>query len=173
MTAIDNELASTFLAYSRSRMIGQNWPNMRECVESLTDDQIWSRPNEASNSIGNLLLHLNGNLSQLLLVTFNGMEDKRDRPREFKASEQPSGAELLRRLGATLELVDQVFARLTPDDLLRPCMIMGRQMRGLDLIYRVVEHFGMHYGQIIYGTKAITARDLGFYKEPVKTVAAK
>ena len=75
ISATDSELATRFLAYSRSRMIGQNWPNLRECVESLSDGQIWSRPNEASNSIGNLLLHLNGNLSQLVLVTFNGVED--------------------------------------------------------------------------------------------------
>ena len=166
---LDSELATCFLAYSRSRMIGQNWPNMRECVESLTDEQIWSRPNEASNSIGNLLLHLNGNLTQLFLVRFTGIEDNRDRPREFKAIEEPSGAELLRRLGATLEQVDQALAHLTPEDLLQSYTILGRQMRGLDVIYRVVEHFGMHYGQIIYATKAITAKDLGFYKEPAKT----
>lgn len=163
VSSIDSELATHFLAYSRSRMIGQNWPNLRECIESLSDEQIWSRPNEASNSIGNLVLHLNGNLTQLLLVTFDGIEDKRDRPREFAAVEQPSGAELINRLGATIELVDQLFVRLTPDDLLRSYTIMGRPMSGLNVIYRVVEHFGQHYGQIIYITKSLTGKDLGFY----------
>jgi uncharacterized damage-inducible protein DinB len=169
----DHELASSFLAFARTRMIGQNWPNLRTCVESLTDEQIWSRPNEVSNSVGNLVLHLNGNLGQLFLTIFTGAKDTRDRPREFHAIEQPSGAELLRRLAPTMEAVDQLLARLTPEDLLRSYNVSGKQMRGIDLIFRIVEHFGLHYGQIIYITKALTGRDLGFYVEPAKTSPAR
>jgi uncharacterized damage-inducible protein DinB len=173
MTTTDSELASSFLAFARTRMVGQNWPNLRTCVESLTDEQIWSRPNEASNSVGNLVVHLNGNLGQLFLTIFTGAEDKRDRPREFKAIEQPSGAELIRRLAPTMEAVDKVLASLTPEELLRYYNVLGKQMRGIDLVFRIVEHYGLHYGQIIYITKSLTGRDLGFYAEPAKTSPAK
>ena len=65
------ELAALFLDFSRRKLMEEFWPRIRECVESLTDEQIWWRPNPASNSVGNLLLHLNGNLGQWLVASFN------------------------------------------------------------------------------------------------------
>jgi hypothetical protein len=44
-----------------------------------------------------------------------------------------------------------------------------RRVRGLDAVYHVVEHFGIHYGQILYIAKTLTARDLGFYRVLNKT----
>ncbi len=160
--AIDSELAARFLEFSRKRLMEQNWPNLRACVESLTEEQIWWRANEASNSIGNLLLHLNGNVGHWPVASFNGLESNRNRPLEFNAQEQPSAAELLRRLGATLDQAAQVLARLTAAELLAPYTVQGIHTRGLDAVYRAVEHFGLHYGQIAYITKELQAKDLGF-----------
>jgi hypothetical protein len=87
--------ASLFLDFSRDKLLGQYWPRMRSCVESLTDEQIWWRPNGASNSVGNLLLHLNGNVGQWLVASFNRIEDARNRPAEFDAL---SSSENLTRL---------------------------------------------------------------------------
>lgn len=157
-----SQLASSFLDFARKRLIEQNWPNLRAAVEQLTDEQVWWRPNEASNSIGNLLLHLNGNMGQLVLVPFHGAEDNRNRPLEFKPEEQPSGTELLQRLGATMQLTDQILARLTADDLLATYTIRGVQISGIALVFRFAEHFALHYGQILYITKTLTATDLGF-----------
>ena len=114
----------------------------QECVAPLTEEQVWWRPNDASNSIGNLLLHLNGNVGQWLVASFNKDEDKRDRPAEFAAQSGLTAAELLARLGATLDEAGKVLARLTVDDLLAPCEIQGYHMHGLDAVYHVVEHFG-------------------------------
>jgi hypothetical protein len=172
-TAPTPELTTLFLDFSRRKLMEQYWPRLRECVESLTDEQIWWRPNPASNSIGNLLLHLNGNVGQWIVASFNRLKDKRDRPHEFNEREQPSGAELLLRLGATLDQAAEVLARLTAADLLAPHMgpyaIQGYDVHGLQAIYQVVEHFGLHYGQIVYITKMLTAKDMGFYKELNKT----
>ena len=85
MTATDADVTALFLDFSRNKLIDQYWPRLRGCVESLTDDQIRWRPNDASNSIGNLMLHLNGNVRQWLVDSFNREEDKRDRPSEFAA----------------------------------------------------------------------------------------
>src|SRR5688572_26859642 len=73
-------LTDTFLAYSRHTLVDEYWPRLRQCVESLTDAQTWWRPNDATNSIGNLLLHLNGNVRQWLVTSFTGATDGRDRP---------------------------------------------------------------------------------------------
>jgi Protein of unknown function (DUF1572) len=169
MTAIDNKLATLFLDFTRERLFGQYWPRLRECVAPLSTEQVWWRPNDASNSIGNLILHLNGNVGQWLVASFNKDEDRRNRPAEFAAREGAGADELLARLGAILDAGAVVVDRLTVDELLAPYEIQGYHVHGLDAVYRVVEHFGLHYGQIAYITKSLTGRDLGFYKELNKT----
>ncbi len=169
MAENDNQLASVFLEFSRTKLFGQFWPRMKECVAPLTAEQVWWRPNEASNSIGNLLLHLDGNVRQWLVDSFNKNQDQRDRPAEFATQSGLSAAELLARLGATLDEAAKVLDRLTVDELLAPYEIQGYHVRGLDAVYQVVEHFGLHYGQIVYIVKSLLAKDLGFYKELSKT----
>jgi uncharacterized damage-inducible protein DinB len=165
----DPALASLFLEFSRKKLLGQYWPRLRECVESLTDEQVWWRPNEASNSIGNLILHLNGNVRQWLVDSFNRSEDQRDRPAEFSQREGLSAAALLEKLAATMDQAAAVLARLTTEDLLAPYEIQGYHVTGLDAVYQVVEHFGLHYGQIAYITKGLEGKDLGFYRELART----
>jgi hypothetical protein len=169
MAANDSQLASLFLEYSRQKLYGRFWPRMKECIAPLTAEQIWWRPNNASNSIGNLLLHLDGNVRQWLVDSFNRNEDERNRSAEFAAQSGLSATELLARLGATLDEAAKVLDRLTVDELLAPYEIQGYHVHGLDAVYQVVEHFGLHYGQIIYITKSLLAKDLGFYKELNKT----
>src|SRR5437870_7415826 len=95
-------IGHVFLEFSRRKLLEQYWPRLRRCVESLTDEQVWWRPNDASNSIGNLVLHLNGNVSQWLIVPFGGGTDSRDRPGEFADRGSLSGRDLLARLGETM-----------------------------------------------------------------------
>jgi uncharacterized damage-inducible protein DinB len=152
-----------FLEFSRNKLIAQYWPRLRSAVATLTDEQIWWRPNDASNSIGNLILHLNGNIRQWLVASFNGLEDQRDRPAEFNATGDLAAADLLARLGETMDEAAKVLKRLTPEDLLATMHIQGYTVTGLGAVYQVVEHFGLHYGQILYITKMQAGRDLGFY----------
>jgi hypothetical protein len=159
------DLTLTFLAFSRDKLLDQYWPRLRASVESLTGDQLWWRPNDASNSIGNLVLHLNGNVRQWLVASFNQQDDTRDRPAEFAGRDRIPAPALLDRLAATMDEAAQVLARLTADDLAAPMQIQGYNVTGLAAVYQVVEHFGLHYGQIVYITKMLQARDLGFYKE--------
>ena len=169
MTAHDSEFTTLFLDCSRLKLLGESWPRLRTCVESLTDEQVWWRPNAQSNSIGNLILHLNGNVRQWLVSSFNRLENHRDRPAEFDALEGLTAAQLLARLGGTMDEAAKVLDRLTVEDLLAPFEIQGHTWRGLDAVYHVVEHFALHYGQIAYITKTLCAKDLGFYRELNKT----
>jgi hypothetical protein len=108
-------------------------------------------------------------VQQWLVASFNRDEDKRNRPAEFAAKEGGTAAELLDRLGATLDEAAAVLDRLTTAELIAPYEIQGYHVHGLDAVYQVVEHFGLHHGQIIYITKLLSAKDLGFYKELSKT----
>ena len=152
-----------FLEFSRNKLLEEYWPRLQTCVESLTDEQVWWRPNDSSNSIGNLLLHLNGNVWQWLVASFNRLEDTRDRPAEFSEHAGLPSPALLATLDATIAEASGVLSRLTEADLLASFEIQGYHLRGLDAVYQVVEHFALHYGQILYITKMIRGQDLGFY----------
>lgn len=120
-----------------------------------------------------MILHLNGNVRQWLVASFNRKEDQRNRPAEFDERQLISVSALLDRLGATIEEGSEVLARLTADDLVARYEIQGYNVSGLDAVYQVVEHFGLHYGQIVYITKSLRGADLGFYSELNKTGRAR
>lgn len=169
MPTTTSNTTTLFLEFSRSKLLEQYWPRLRACVESLSDEQVWWRPNEASNSIGNLVLHLNGNVRQWLIASFNHLDDGRDRPAEFNERSAIPRSVLISRLGATMEEASQVLAHLTEADLLSTFEIQGYKVSGLQAVYQVIEHFGLHYGQITYITKMLRDQDLGFYRELEKT----
>lgn len=161
----DASVVAAFLQFSKDKLLDEYWPRLRDCVESLTDEQVWWRPNEASNSIGNILLHLNGNVRQWLVTSFNKSEDNRVRAAEFTQRTSIARSKLIDQLEATLQEAAAVLSRLTEADLLRKHEIQGYDVSGLQTVYHVVEHFSMHYGQIVYLTKMLEGKDLGFYRE--------
>jgi hypothetical protein len=169
MTTSDASLAAFFLQFSRNKLLNQYWPRLRGCVESLSDEQVWWRPNPACNSVGNLLLHLNGNVGQWLVASFNKLDDARNRPAEFNERRRIPGKQLLEQLGETMQDAANVLERLTPDDLAATYHIQGYTVSGLDAVYQVVEHFGLHYGQVLFITKQLRGEDLGLYRELANT----
>jgi uncharacterized damage-inducible protein DinB len=160
---------TAFLEFSRHKLVGEYWPRLRGAVESLSEDELWWRPNEASNSVGNLLLHLDGNVRQWLIASFGRLEDARDRPLEFRERRGIEASTLLRTLGTTLDEASEVLTSLTDGDLRATLHIQGDTVTGLQAVYHVVEHFGTHYGQILYITKMLHGKDLGFYRELDRT----
>jgi hypothetical protein len=157
--------ATLFLEFSRQKLLKQYWPRLRACVESLTDEQVWWRPNDASNSTGTILLHLNGNVRQWLVASFNRREDTRDRPAEFSGNTLIPRGDLLEQLGTTMQEAAEVLSRLAEVDLLAPMEVQGYNVTGMAAVYQVVEHFGLHFGQVLYVTKMLRGEDLGFYRE--------
>ena len=138
-------------------------PRIVECLGQLSDEEIWWRPNEASNSVGNLLLHLAGNVRQWIVSGVGGEPDTRDRQREFDERTAIPRDELLAKLRAVLEESDAALARLDTATLCDLVTIQGRELTVLGAVYHVVEHFGMHTGQIILLSKALSGDDLKFY----------
>lgn len=162
-TSPTGDVAIAFIAKSRSLLSTEYLPKIERCVNLLTDEQIWWRPNPESNSVGNLLLHLAGNVRQWIVCGLGGAVDFRERQQEFDQRSVIPGEELLSKLKNTLAEVDTVLAGVDGVSLLQRRTIQGCDVMVLDAIYHVVEHFSMHAGQIILLAKAFTNNDLKFY----------
>jgi uncharacterized damage-inducible protein DinB len=133
-------------------------------IAPLTIEQIWWRPNEASNSIGNLMLHLAGNVREWIVGGVGGQTISRDRDREFSTRGSLSAAELTARLRSVVEEACDVIGQVSDPMLQEFRSIQRFDTTVFGAIYHVVEHFAMHTGQIILLAKAQTGRDAGFYK---------
>jgi uncharacterized damage-inducible protein DinB len=152
---------------SRSRYwLTKEYPiKIRRCTDALPPDALWARPNEGSNSIGNLVTHLAGNVTEWILGGVGAQTIGRDRAAEFKQRSGADAAKLLSYLDGTLEKADKVLARLTASDLERTLVIQGRETTVMSAIYHVVEHFAMHTGQIILLTKMHAPDKIHFYED--------
>lgn len=162
-----------FLRHARFRLREDYPVKISSALAELTDEQIWWRPNEASNSAGNLILHLCGNVRQWIIAGVGGAVDARDRDREFIEPCQISKEELLTLLSATLSEVDEVLTRLEKEmaasqsdaPLQREIVPQGFAQTVLDAIFHVVEHFSYHTGQIVFIAKLLAAERIRFYDD--------
>ena len=158
-----NEVGQAFISEARSLLLTDYLPKLERCAAALSDQQIWWRANLQSNSIGNLLLHLSGNVRQWIVVGLGGSPDQRDRDAEFAQRDIIPRDELIKRLRQTLNEVDATLAAFDAHRLLERFTIQKSDVSALAAIFHVVEHFSMHTGQIILLTKLLTATDLHFY----------
>jgi len=161
--------ATEFLAISRGYLATEYPTKLRAAVEALPADALWWRANDQSNSVGNLLLHLDGNVRQWI-VSGVGSEpvsapSERDRAGEFAARSGPEAAELLARLAGTLRDADAVLAALAPHALMERRVIQGEEVTVLEAIYHVVEHFSLHLGQVIWAAKMHAPGAIRFYED--------
>jgi uncharacterized damage-inducible protein DinB len=169
---MEHAVAHSFVAEARRLLAEDYLPKIERCLERLREDDLWWRPNEESNSVGNLLLHLEGNARQWIVCGVGGAADRRERQTEFDAgkdrqpddSELPTARELFERLRATIEEVNEVLSRLDAPRLLERRSIQSlKEVEVLTAVFHVIEHFSMHTGQIIQLTKMRAGRDLAFY----------
>lgn len=156
-------VARAFLDRAIDFLTGEYLPKIERCLEQLSDEQIWWRANEQSNSIGNLLLHLCGNARQWIVCGLGSAPDTRTRDAEFARRDPLERAELLSLLRSTLGDVENVLRDLDPSTLLEKQKIQGHDVDVLEAVFHVTEHFSMHTGQILLLTKLLTATDLRFY----------
>jgi uncharacterized damage-inducible protein DinB len=160
----DYAISRTFLAHAANFLLRDYLPKLERCLERLTDEQIWWRPNEESNSIGNLILHLCGNARQWIVTEIGAEPHTRDRDAEFAQRDTIPRDELLALLRSTLSEVETVLNTLDPEVLLDRRTIQGNDVDILEAIFHVTEHFSMHTGQIIMLTKMMTSSDLRLYE---------
>ena len=152
-SATASDVGSMFLARSRYLLATEYRTKLRCAVEALPPELVWWRPNDSSNSVGNLVLHLVGNLRQWVVSGLGGTPDVRKRAAEFATRDGLRTPELVAEIERTLAEVDQVLSTLTPAGLLEHRSIQGTDVTVFDAVLTVVQHFSHHLGQIIWIAK--------------------
>ncbi len=133
------------------------------CLTKLDENEIWHSPNSSSNSIGNLVLHLEGNIRQYILSSLGGKTDQRNRDLEFEPGRNIKSSELSERINRVIERSIQTITDQDQESLMKRRIVQGFDLSGIGIIIHVVEHLSYHTGQIAYWTKAMKNTDLGFY----------
>ena len=159
-----------FLDYS-AKKLQQLGSRIETCLNTLNQDQVWARGSDNENAVGNLVLHLCGNVRQWIVSGVGGQPDMRDRDAEFLARGGVSVADLAERLRQTVEEAVAVVSAVPAERFTERIVVQNYPVTVLEAIYHVVEHFSMHTGQIIFATKMLTGSDLGFYRH-LRTTAA-
>jgi len=165
MKSSRDSVAALTLEFARTSL-EKDLGKIRECLRLLSPQDIWWRPNAASNSAGNLCLHLCGNMRQWIVSGLGGARDVRVRDKEFSERGPLPRAFLLRKLDRTVAEALRVIGRLAPADLTRKRIIQGFHVTGYGALAQVVAHFSHHTGQITYLTKLRQGRDLKLTRLP-------
>jgi uncharacterized damage-inducible protein DinB len=163
------DVADVFIDRSRRLLRDDYLGKIGQCIDVLDDDDVWWRANKTSNSVGNLLLHLRGNVTQWIIGGVGKRSAERDRQSEFDERTHRPRHELLDALAKTISEADRILAALDSATLLEPRHIQGYHVTVLEAIFHVVEHFSMHTGQIIMVTKWRTGRDLRLWRPESST----
>ena len=161
-------LEADFLT-SAADKLAENLGRIESCLKELRPASLWARDSENENAIGNLLLHLEGNVRQWILSGLGTRPDERDRPSEFSARSGGNASELFAKLRATVDDALSLIGSLPHGRLAEKVCIQGFETTVLSAIFHVVEHFSGHTYQIILLTKRFTGKDLGFYSYLDKT----
>ena len=157
-----------FLTSAADKLV-ENLDRIEACLTELPPPSLWARDSESENAVGNLLLHLEGNVRQWILSGIGAEPDERDRPSEFSARTGASGSALLAKLSGTVGEAVALIRSLPHTRLADEVSIQGFNTTVLSAIFHVVEHFSGHTYQIILLTKRFTKKDLGFYSYLDKT----
>ena len=160
---VTNAIHRTLIAEVKRRIITESVPRIKKCLSQLTEEEIWHRPNENVVSVGNLVLHLCGNLRQWVLSGLGDAPDQRQRDREFHQTDPISACELVQRMDTLMEEVVRVLDQLTPQDLVTVRPVQAYQETGVAILMHVTEHFSYHTGQITYYVKTRKNVDLQYY----------
>ena len=156
-----------FLTHSCNKLT-QFTGHIEACLLRLDSAQIWSRPGESQNSIGNLILHLAGNVRQWICANIGDQPDVRRRDEEFHPLPRMETPRLMANLNAAVRDALAILENLPPARLTEIVATQDGERTVLEVIYQVVGHFQQHGGQIIYATKLLTGGDLKLYTQAQK-----
>ena len=158
-----DSLSSEFIEKSLSHM-DENLPRITKCLDDLSEEEVWKRPNKSSNSIGNLILHLCGNIRQYIISSLGKQPDTRERDLEFEYTGGQQKAQLIQKLSSTLAEAKSIIRSQDEESLLKVRKVQGFEHSGVGIIIHVTEHLSYHTGQIAFYTKLLKDKDLGFYE---------
>ncbi len=144
-------------------MVEESIPRTIQCLEMLEDEDVWFRPNEVSNSVGNLVLHVIGNARQWILSGLGGIPDTRDRDWEFAPDTRVATPELITMLQTLETELTEAIQAITAKQLVNSYGVQGFDETGIGILVHAAEHFSYHVGQITYFVKARKGASTGYY----------
>ncbi|MGH9357068.1 MAG: DUF1572 family protein [Terriglobia bacterium] len=159
-------MTASFLAEARRLLEKHYLPRIAQCLKQLGEEDLWWRPNPASNSAGNLTLHLAGNVRQWIVSGLGGKPDLRDRSREFDERGPMPARLLFARLRKAVQEACTVLSGLGSAELHTVYAIQKHRVTGFQAVSHVTDHFAYHSGQIAFITKLRLGQDLGFTRLP-------
>ena len=163
---METTLGQVFIAFSIAKL-QQYSSEIGRCLNRLGDDQIWSIGSDNENAVGNLVLHLCGNVQQRI-GAIAGRPDSRVRESEFAARGGASRSELAEIMRHTADDAISVMSAIPEERLLERVVTGEFHQTILESVYHMETHFALHSGQIFFATKNMTGEDLGFYKPPAR-----
>lgn len=149
MAPTTEELAQAVVAEAENRL-EESLTKIKHCLNQLNDEQVWWRQSEPQNSIGNIILHLCGNLRQWIVAGVGSEADTRHRPSEFSERGPIPKNELLGRLEGGVREACAALAAAGPEQLLKSRRIQGSDVTGIGAIFDSVPHFVGHMHQVVY-----------------------
>lgn len=158
MKSLTEELIKQTIFY-----LDANTPRIKACLNELTETEIWESPGPASNSIGNLVLHLCGNITQYIISSMGNEEDIRQRDFEFAVKGGFTPSVLLDKISVTVARATGIIKNLDEKALMKTYSVQGFTLSGVGILIHVTEHYSYHTGQIVFHTKALKNKDMGFY----------
>ena len=156
-----NEIKSEF----ERRIYEEGYDRIIKCLAHLSEEEVWQRPNENTVSIGNLVLHLCGNLRQWICAGLGQQEDIRERNLEFSTNGGLSKAQLSEKIKLTIIDAQEVVNNVALSDLAKSYPVQVYNETGLSIVVHVIEHFSYHIGQITYAVKSLKNIDTRYYSE--------
>ncbi len=148
------------------RVYEEGIERINKVLALLSEEEVWYSPNDAANSVGNLVLHLCGNVTQWIGSGVGGQVDQRVRDAEFDPSSQISKEELMKKLQDLRLITDRALSTIVSEDqLIDQIRVQGFEETVLSILIHVTEHFSYHVGQIAIIAKYQKGLDLGFYED--------
>ncbi len=162
MNNIGDPWVSDFLENSIYRL-DEGTRMIKISLNSVSESNIWKKPNASSNSIGNQIVHICGNMTQYIIASLGEQDDYRNRDEEFSMTGGFTKIQLLQKLEETVENAKLVLNRCNKRLLIEKREVQGFNLSGIGIVIHAVEHYSYHTGQIAFWTKLMTNKDLGFF----------
>lgn len=160
---MSEKILAIIKAEFRQRTIEESLSRITQCLTLLSEDEIWYKLNENTNTVGNLVLHLAGNIRQYVISGIGSTPDNRERSLEFSSDKVADRKELLNKISITLIEANEVVHNLSYDQLSEEVLIQGFSHTRLSALMHVIEHLSYHVGQITYFTKYTKNLDTAYY----------
>ena len=160
---MQDQLSQTIKQELIRRICEESIPRILKCLTHLSEEQLTWRPNNHTNSVANLILHLNGNVRQWLLASLLNIPHKRQRDQEFLPKTTTTQKELELLLQELNQDIRKAALQLNQNYLESTFSIQGFKENGISIVIHVIEHFSYHTGQITYITKQLQNLDTAYY----------